>query len=150
GVIVSCGQIWQSVLGGLGRPDIALRATTAAAIANVGALLLSRHWGPDAAAGAFVFRGYVTLPFMPLIIAKLTDLPAGRQYAVFLPIAAATLLMAGVELGLMPLLVHYLRAPALLAVTLLAGAIAYGATLYVLDRRALQKALSILKHLQPQ
>jgi len=150
GVIVSCGQIWQSVLGGLGRPDIALRTTSAAAIANVGALLLSRHWGPDAAAAAFVFRGYITLPFMPLIIARLTGLPARRQYGVFLPIAAAALLMAGAELGLMPLLAHHLRAPLLLAATLVAGAIAYGSALYALDRRALQKGFSILKHLQPQ
>jgi O-antigen/teichoic acid export membrane protein len=149
GVIAACGQIWQSVLGGLGRPDIALRASVAAAIANVGALLLSWHWGPAAAAGAFVFRGYVTLPFMPLIIARLTGLPASRQYAVFLPIAIATLLMAGAELGVMPLLAHHLRAPLLLIATLTVGAITYGTALYALDRRALRKGLSIFKHLQP-
>lgn len=150
GVIVSCGQIWQSVLGGLGRPDIALRATTAAAIANIGALLLSTHWGPVAAAGAFVFRGYVTLPFMPLVIARLTHVPAGRQYAVFLPIAVAAVLMAAAEQALMSGLAHRLGPPLLLAVTLPAGALAYCATLYALDRPALQKGLSIFRHLQPQ
>ena len=149
GVIAACGQIWQSVLGGLGRPDIALRSSVAAAIANVGALLLSWHWGPAAAAGAFVFRGYVTLPFMPLIIAQLTSLPASRQYAVFLPIAIATVMMAGAELGVMSLLTHHLRAPLLLTVALLAGAIIYGTALYALDRRALRKGFSIFKHLQP-
>ena len=149
GVIAACGQIWQSVLGGLGRPDIALRSSVAAAIANVGALLLSWHWGPAAAAGAFVFRGYVTLPFMPLIIAQLTGLAASRQYAVFLPIAIATVMMAGAELGVMSLLTHHLRAPLLLTVTLLAGAIIYGTALYALDRRALRKGFSIFKHLQP-
>jgi PST family polysaccharide transporter len=149
GVIVSCGQIWQSVLGGLGRPDIALRATSAAAVANVGALLLFTHWGPVAAAGAFVFRGYITLPFMPLIIARLTHVPAGRQYAVFLPIAAAAVLMAVMEQTVMTGLAHRLSAPLLLTAVLGAGALAYGAALYALDRPALQKGLSILKHLQP-
>lgn len=149
GVIAACGQIWQSVLGGLGRPDIALRASVAAALANVGAMLLSWHWGPAAAAGAFVFRGYVTLPFMPLIIARLTGLPASRQYGVFLPIAIATGLMAGAELGVMPLLAHHLRAPLLLIVILLLGALTYGTALYALDRPALRKGLSIFKHFQP-
>jgi O-antigen/teichoic acid export membrane protein len=149
GVIVSCGQIWQSVLGGLGRPDIALRATTAAAVANIGALLLSTHWGPVAAAGAFVFRGYVTLPFMPLVIARLTHVPASRQYAVFLPIAAAALLMAIAEEAILSGLAHRLNTPLLLVSTLAAGALAYGAALYALDKPAIQKGLSILRHLQP-
>jgi O-antigen/teichoic acid export membrane protein len=149
GVIVSCGQIWQSVLGGLGRPDIALRATTAAAVANIGALLLSTHWGPVAAAGAFVFRGYVTLPFMPLVIARLTHVPASRQYAVFLPIAAAALLMAIAEEAILSGFAHRLNTPLLLISTLAAGALAYGAALYALDRPAIQKGLSILRHLQP-
>jgi O-antigen/teichoic acid export membrane protein len=149
GVIISSGQIWQSLLGGLGRPDIALRATVAAAIANVGALLLSTHWGPVAAAGAFVFRGYVTLPFMPLIIARLTGLSASRQYGVFLPIILAAGLMAAAEEIAMILLAHRLGAPILLAAILTVGAIVYGVALYALDRRALQKGLSVLRHLQP-
>jgi PST family polysaccharide transporter len=150
GVILSCGQIWQSVLGGLGRPDIALRTTCAAAVANVGALLLSMEWGPAAAAGAFVFRGYVTLPFMPLVIARLAGIPATRQYGVFLPIIAAALLMTAAELAVMKLLGPALPAPVLLAAILAAGAVMYGAVLFALDRQALQKALAMLKHLKPQ
>jgi PST family polysaccharide transporter len=150
GVIVSCGQIWQSVLGGLGRPDIALRTTTAAAIANVSALLLSTRWGPVAAAGAFVFRGYVTLPFMPLVIARLTGIPAVRQYGVFVPVIIAGLLMAGAELAAMTLLQHRLPSVLLLAAVLAAGALVYGGVLLALDRRALQTGLATLRHLKPQ
>ena len=149
GIIICCGQIWQSVLGGLGRPDIALRTTTAAAIANISALLLSAHWGPVAAAGAFVFRGYVTLPFMPLVIARLTGLTVARQYGVFLPILAAAIAMAGAEQAALTFLARALGVPFLLAAALAGGALAYGVTLYALDRRALQKGFSILKHLQP-
>ena len=150
GVIASCGLIWQSILGGLGRPDIALKATVAAAAANVGALLLSAHWGPAAAAGAFVFRGYVTLPFMPLVIARLTGLPAGRQYGVFLPIAMAACVMVAAQQTAMTLFLHRAAAPLLLAIVAAAGAIAYGGALYLLDKRALQKGFSALRHLQPQ
>jgi O-antigen/teichoic acid export membrane protein len=150
GVIASCGLIWQSILGGLGRPDIALKATVAAAAANVGALLLSAHWGPTAAAGAFVFRGYVTLPFMPLVIARLTGVPAARQYGVFLPIAIAACVMVATQQTAMTLLLHRAAAPLLLAIIVAAGVIAYGGALYLLDKRALQKGFSALRHLQPQ
>lgn len=150
GVILSCGQIWQSILGGLGRPDVAVRITIAAAVTSVGALLLSTHWGPIAAAGAFVFRGYVTLPLMPLIIARLTGVPATRQYAVFLPLALATALMAMAEELALTALAGTVTDAFLLAAVLTTGAVVYGAALYVLDRRAIQKGFSILKHLQPQ
>ena len=149
GVIASCGLIWQSILGGLGRPDIALRAAVAAAAANVGALVLSAHWGPAAAAGAFVFRGYVTLPFMPLIISRLTGLPAARQYGVFIPIAIAACIMVAVQQTAITVLIHRWSAPMLLVGIVAIGTMAYGLTLYVLDRRALQKGISALRHLQP-
>jgi hypothetical protein len=110
---------------------------------------LSAHWGPTAAAGAFVFRGYVTLPFMPLIIARLTGLPAARQYGVFIPIAIGACVMVGAQETAMSMLGHRWAAPLVVAATLAAGAICYGLTLYALDRRALQKGFSALRHLQP-
>ena len=149
GVIIACGQIWQVILTGLGRPDIALRITIVAAIANIGALLLSAHWGPVAAAGAFVFRGYATLPFMPLVIARLTGLHAGRQYRLFVPILIAAGIMAVAEEAVMRALAHRLAAPLQLAAVLGVGAIVYCATLYALDRHAIHRRLAVLKHLQP-
>ncbi len=80
--------------GRLGRPDIALRATILAAIANVAVLLLAARWGVMAAAIAFVIRSYLTMPFMPLVLARLTGVPAVRQYRVYVPIAVAALAMA--------------------------------------------------------
>jgi PST family polysaccharide transporter len=150
GIVAACGQIWQAILGGLGRPDIALRTTLAAAFASVAALVLTARFGPLAAAGAFVFRGYVTLPFLPLVIAWLTGLPAMRQYRAFLPVAVATLLMAGACAVVMDALGPRLAPPLLLAVSVAAGALVYGVAIFALDRSAVRKGLSFFNHLQPR
>lgn len=149
GVVMACGQIWQVILTGLGRPDITLRITIVAAIANMGALLLSAPWGPVAAATAFIVRGYATLPFMPLVIGRLTGLRARRQYRLFVPILIAAGIMVAAEEAVMRALAHRLAAPLQLAAVLAAGAIVYGVTLYALDRHAIYRRLAVLKHLQP-
>jgi PST family polysaccharide transporter len=150
GVIASCGLIWQSILGGLGRPDVALKTTMVAAVTSVTVLLLGARWGLTAAAAAFVFRGYITFPFMPLVLAKLTGIPAARQYRVFVPVAAATTVMAGAISALMAALDGRLPPPLLLATVLVAGAAAYAATLLLVARTALQKGLAMLGHIHPR
>jgi len=150
GVIASCGLIWQSILGGLGRPDVALKTTMVAAFTSVTVLLLGARWGLTAAAAAFVFRGYITFPFMPLVLAKLTGISAARQYRVFLPVAAATAIMAGVVCALLTALDGRFPPPLLLAIVLTAGAAAYAATLLVVARAALQKGLAMLGQLPPR
>ena len=149
GVVGSLGMIWQSILGGLGRPDIALMATIAAAVTSVTALVIGARWGVLGAAGAFVVRGYVTLPFMPLVIARLTSLSAWRQYRVYAPVALAALLMGGAIQAVMAMLDGKLPRFEVLLAALAAGAAAYAVTLYFLARPALKTGYSFLTHLKP-
>jgi len=76
-------------------------------------------------------------------------LPAARQYGVFIPIAIAACIMVAVQQTAITVLIHRWSAPMLLVGIVAIGTMAYGLTLYVLDRRALQKGISALRHLQP-
>ena len=142
GVVGSCGLIWQSILGGLGRPDIALMTSVAAAITSVTAMAVGARWGVIERLAAFVFRGYATMPFMPVVIARLTGLSAIRQYRVYVPILLAGALMGATIKGLMMLLGGKMPAIA-------AGANVYAATLFAAARPALRTGYSFLTHLRP-
>ncbi|HKQ43981.1 MAG TPA: lipopolysaccharide biosynthesis protein [Rhizomicrobium sp.] len=149
GVIGSCGLIWQSIVGGLGRPDIALRTTVLAAITSVAVLFLAARWGLTAAAVAFVLRGYITLPFMPIVLARLTGIPAARQYRALVPIAAAALIMAVTISASMAEFDGKIAPILILVFALISGGIAYGVALLVFARPAIQRGFAILGHLQP-
>ena len=148
GVVGSCGLIWQAIISGLGRPDIMLKATTVAAIVNVSIIALTARWGLAAAAGAFVARGYLTLPFMPLVIARLTGLSAAKQYKVYAPVAAAALTMA-LSMQVSTASLATLPALAILGVCCLVGAVGYLLTLYLTAKPAMRVGLSFLSHLRP-
>jgi PST family polysaccharide transporter len=149
GVVGSLGMIWQAILGGLGRPDISLMATTAAAVTSVGALLIGARWGVIGAAAAFVVRGYATLPFMPLVIARLTGISALRQYRVYLPIGLGAALMGGMMESLMMLLDGKIPDFAVLLAALAAGGLVYAGTLFASAKPALKTGYSFLAHLRP-
>jgi PST family polysaccharide transporter len=149
GVVGSLGMIWQAILGGLGRPDLSLMATTAAAITSVAALIVGSRWGVIGAAGAFVVRGYLTLPFMPVVIARLTGLSALRQYRVYLPVALAAILMAGAIDALMTALEGKIPDFEILLIALIAGAGVYAGALFASARPALKTGYSFLTHLKP-
>ena len=149
GVVGSCGLIWQAIVSGLGRPDIMLKATTIAAIVNVSIIALTARWGLTAAAGAFVARGYLTLPFMPLVIARLTGVSAGKQYKVYAPIAAATVAMALIMQVSTASLATTLPALVILGLCFLVGTGGYLLTLYLIAKPAMRVGLSFLGHLRP-
>lgn len=149
GVVGSLGMIWQAILGGLGRPDVSLMATVAAAVTSVTALLVGAHWGVVGAAGAFVIRGYVTLPFMPVVIARLTGISAASQYRVYAPVALAATLMGGTIWAAMTALEGKLPTPEVLLLALTAGAVVYAGALYASARPALKTGYSFLTHLKP-
>jgi PST family polysaccharide transporter len=150
GVVGSCGLIWGSIIGGLGRPDVTLATTTTAALVSVAVLLLSAPWGPEGAAAAFVIRGYVTLPFMPLLIARITGNGASEQYAVYWPILAAVGAMAAAVEGLLSMFDGAFSPVVLTAVALIAGAAVYGAVLSLLAGPALRRGAALLGHLRPR
>jgi hypothetical protein len=58
--------------------------------------------------------------------------------------------MLAVQQMSMTVLAHRWPAPVLVAFTIVAGAVVYGLILYLLDKRALQKGFSTLRHLRPQ
>ncbi len=149
GVVGSLGMIWQAILGGLGRPDISLMATAAAAVTSVAALLVGARWGITGAAAAFVVRGYATLPFMPLVIARLTGLSASRQYQVYLPVVLAAALMAAAIEALMVMLKGTVPDIAMLLAALAAGAVIYAGALFASAKPALKTGYSFLTHLKP-
>jgi O-antigen/teichoic acid export membrane protein len=149
GVVGSCGLIWGSVIAGLGRPDITLRVTTMAAIVSLGVLLLTAGYGLLAASIAFVIRGYVTLPFMPIVIAQLTGVSARKQYGVFVPILLSTGIMAIVVEILLVVAGALVPAPILTIAAIAAGASSYGVALYVLASPALRLVASFLAELRP-
>jgi O-antigen/teichoic acid export membrane protein len=149
GVVGSCGLIWQSILGGLGRPDIALMTSLAAAVTSVTAMAVGARWGVIGAAGAFVVRGYATLPFMPVVIARLTGLSAFRQYRDYAPILLAGGLMGGMTETVIVTLSGKIPPFEVLALAMLAGAAVYAATLFASARPALKTGYSFLTHLKP-
>lgn len=149
GVVGSCGLIWGSIVAGLGRPDITLRTTATAAVVSLAVLVLTARYGLVAASIAFVIRGYVTLPFMPLVIARLTGISARTQYSVFLPIFASVAIMA-VAVELVIFASSTVVSPPVLALAVLGtGALTYGAALYVFAPPALRRGASFLAQLRP-
>ena len=149
GVVGSCGLIWGSIVAGLGRPDITLRTTTIAAIVSLVVLLLTARYGLAAASIAFVIRGYVTLPFMPVVIAQLTGITAQKQYGVLVPILGSVAIMGGVVEGLIIMLSGLLSPLALTAAAVALGALIYTLALYVFAPTALRLSASFLAHLRP-
>ena len=150
GVVGSCGLVWGSIIGGLGRPDITLMTTTTAAVVSIAVLLLSASFGPIGASAAFVIRGYITLPFMPLLIARLTGIRASEQYAVYLPIVFAGAVMA-VAVEAFVLLVDGAFSPLILTLTALTlGAIVYGSALWLVAGSALRRGATFLAELRPR
>jgi O-antigen/teichoic acid export membrane protein len=149
GIVGSCALIWGGIIAGLGRPDVTLATTTTAALVSVSVLLLAAPWGLTAASVAFVARGYLTLPFMPLIIARLTGIPAARQYRVFLPIAIAVATMAVCVESVIVALSGVSSPLATIAAASAVAALSYGIALYVVARPVLQLGLSFLAQLRP-
>ena len=149
GVVGSCGLIWGSIIAGLGRPDIALVTASTAALVNVTVLLLAAPFGLAAASAAFVIRGYVTLPFMPIVIARLTGIPASRQYSVYAPTAAAAIAMAAAIEVTIATLNSTIAPAALTLCALILGAAVYLFVLYVLARPMLRRGLSFLVRMHP-
>lgn len=150
GIVFTCGLIWTSIIGGLGRPDISLVITSVAAVVSVTVLVLMSRWGVTAASAAFVVRGYVSLPFLPLLIARLTGISAWKQYRVFGPIALAAIILALAVKGLIVTFGDVLTPIEMTAAAILVGAAAYTLALYLFARPALQLGASLLAHLHPR
>jgi PST family polysaccharide transporter len=149
GVVVTCGLIWGAIIGGLGRPDVTLLTTSSAAIVSVTVLLIAAPWGLVPAAAAFVVRGYLTLPFMPLIIARLTGIRASAQYAVFGPVVLASAVMAAsIELVIFAF-GSWLSPLLMTALTLSVGVLAYVLALCLFARPQLRLGVSFLTQLRP-
>ena len=149
GVVGTCGLIWGAIIAGLGRPDVALVTTTIAAIVSVSVLLITARWGLAAASAAFVVRGYLTLPFMPFVISRLTGVRAGAQYRVFRPIVLAVSVMAIAVESMMIGLGGVLTPLALTAAAATAGIVAYAIALYVVAWPALRLGASFLAQMRP-
>jgi PST family polysaccharide transporter len=149
GIVGTCGLIWGGIIAGLGRPDVTLITTTTAAIVSVSVLLLIAPWGLAAASAAFVVRGYLTLPFMPVVISRLTEVPAARQYRVFLPILFAAALMAASVAALLSSLSGILGPIGLIAAAVAFGFTVYALALSILARPALRLGASFLAQLWP-
>jgi O-antigen/teichoic acid export membrane protein len=150
GLVGSCGLVWGSIIGGLGRPDVTLMTTTTAAVVSIAVLLLSAPFGPIGASAAFVIRGYITLPFMPLLIARLTGIRASEQYAVYLPIVFAGAVMAVAVEAFVMMVGGALSPPLLTLAALMLGAVAYGSALRLFAGPALRRGAILLAELRPR
>ncbi len=148
GVVGSCGLVWQAIVSGLGRPDIMFKTTLIAAIVNISIIAATARWGSMAAAAAFVARGYLTLPFMPLVISRLTGLTAIRQYKVYVPVAVGVLAMTLLMEVAAARLAGSISDPATLAISCLAGTAGYTAAIYITARPAMRTGLSFIGHLR--
>ena len=147
GIVGSCMLIWGGIVGGLGRPDVTLATTITAAILSVSVLLLAAPWGLTFASMAFVVRGYLAMPFMPLVLARLTGIPAAAQYRAFAPVAFAGAIMAFCVEGTIMALGN---APPLatIAAAVALGAFSYTIALYLVARPVLRLGLSFLTQLR--
>jgi predicted MFS family arabinose efflux permease len=149
GVVGACGLIWGSIVAGLGRPDITLRTTSIAAVVSLAVLLLTARYGLAAASIAFVIRGYVTLPFMPIVIARLTGITARKQYLALVPILSSAAIMAAVVETLIVVSGAVVSPLVLTIAAIASGALTYGFALYLFASPALRLGASFLAQLRP-
>ncbi|HUN51923.1 MAG TPA: lipopolysaccharide biosynthesis protein [Candidatus Sulfotelmatobacter sp.] len=149
GVAGAAALLWGGIVGGLGRPDLNLATTGAGAIVSVALMLAAAPWGLHASAIAFVVRGYITLPVMPVFIARVTGVSAWAQYRVFGPIILATATMAAAVQTLLALLGGRLHPLALLLGAVPLGAAAYVLGLFLFARPALRLGASVLGEIRP-
>ena len=83
------------------------------------------------------------------VIARLTGIPALRQYRVYLPIILAAALMGATIEGLILLLEGKVPDLGVLFAALTAGAAVYAGTLFASAKPALKTGYSFLTHLKP-
>ena len=150
GIVGAFGLIWGGIIGGLGRPDITLATTTTAALVSVTLLLATARWGLIAAATAYVIRGYATLPFMPVVIARLTGIHARTQYRVCAPILSAVAIMAVIAEAVILTIGDHTTPAAVVAAATVAGVLSYTLALYFVALPAFRLVTSFLGQLRPQ
>jgi O-antigen/teichoic acid export membrane protein len=144
GVVGAGGLLWRGIIAGLGRPVINLVTTLCAAALGVGLIVAVAPLGPVAAAAVFIVRGYATLPALPFVIRRLTGVSAGDQYRAFVPVLAASAIMALVTIAFEAAAARRLDEVTLAITTMAVCAASYAAALYVVARPTLRLGVSVL------
>lgn len=143
------GMVYLGVLTGLGRPDLNLAMTTAAAITSVLLLLVTARFGIVFATAAFVTRSLLSAPIVVRLIGRITGIAWSHLYGVYVPVLVSAVPMAVLVEAMMRWGMGHVP-PAILALLALAIGIAgYGASLALFGKPALKLGISVLSDLRP-
>ncbi|CAN5623788.1 lipopolysaccharide biosynthesis protein [soil metagenome] len=138
-----------ALLMAAGRPDIVLRFRFINMLLTVIGFTIAVPFGILAMAASFVIRGYLMLPVQLYYQRVYAGIPIGEYLARLRNPLAATGLMVAVALGARLLLGPDAERVALLVSQVVAGALAYVAATFVLDRSLILEALSVAGQVLP-
>ncbi len=118
-----------AVYVGIGRPDVRLKLLAVHTTVNVLAFFLVVRWGIVAVAAAYVIRGYVLIPLDLIALRGLIGVSPRRYFGNLAAPALACVAMVVVLLAIQQL---HLSPVSDLALSVVCGAAAYAAVLYLL------------------
>ena len=137
-----------SLLNATGHPNVLFRFRLISSVVNVLGFLIAVPFGIHAVAAAFVVRAYLLLPLIMWWVRVYVGIGAREYLAQLRGVAAATAVMVVCVLSVKLLLGDQPRL-VLLGVEVVIGLLACAASLWLLDRRLLSEASSLLREVLP-
>lgn len=138
-----------ALLMAVGRPDVVLRFRLINMVTTVIGFLLAVPFGIVAMAASFVIRGYLMVPVQLYLQRRYAGISSGEYLRRLAVPSLATVLMAGVVLGVRLALSDQLGVVELLLAQILAGSLTYLVALLILGRSLLSELLSVAGHALP-
>jgi len=145
GPALSFNRLDFSLYKAVGRPSMAFHVASAQLLATIPAVLIGVHWGIEGVAIGVVVVGYLALPGIFLIRARLLEQRLVDQVRPLAPIMVATLVMTAVALGVRVLAVEVGGDVVALLATVVAGSATYVAVLRLLDAGLVRDVVADLR-----
>lgn len=149
GPVLTVQAFSAAMLNAAGHPSVVFRFRLVTAVTNVIGFAIAVSFGILAVAGAFVARGYLLLPLNLHWMRRYIGIPIGEYLAQLRTLAAATLVLAGVVLGVKLVLLARVGPLPLLVAETASGAFAFAVALWVLDRALLAEVGSVAAQAVP-
>ncbi len=145
GPALSFTRLETSLYNAVGRPSIGLAVSAFQLVLVVPAYLIGAHWGVTGVAVAVVITAYLILPVVFTIRARFLRQTFMDQIAPLVPMAVATVTMAGAALLVREWLVDSAADWVTLLATVAAGTVAYAAVMVLVARDLLADGLADLR-----
>jgi PST family polysaccharide transporter len=144
GVLQSIFFFNSTVLLAMGKPNWRLWINCLNAITNFAAFALVVKWGILAVASAFTIRGYLFSPIPILAIQKLIRIKLKDYASQFVAPLTGSLVMVAVLFGIRNVFSGSVNLYSLMVIYILAGAIAYIATLQLIAPKLVRSTLDLV------